>query len=213
MNTSPSVRAYRRLGYVALAHAVVLVGLAVLSLNNWGSTDAGGDWLLRLWVALVTLWFLWPLVLALQRGRSVLRFALFVFVGSALLWPSLRFYDFLAPDVFGLPGGMKMNPVSVWKYSSAYLAGRSQARNDLSAGILAIEDAALIPGHERWDGQVLRERYQIEIRTIAGQVVDERSIGHQAGYNSVSIREIDRRFGWDRVQAARGEALQERYER
>ena len=130
-------------------------------------------------------------------------------LAAVVLFPSLRFYDTFAPDAFGLPLGMRMNPVSAWKYGTAYLAGRSEARKDISAGILAIEDAGLLPGYERWDGPILRERFKIEIKTIAGSVVDETSIGHRDGYNSVSVREIDRRFGWDRVQTARGEALQE----
>jgi hypothetical protein len=203
---SPSARAYRRLGYLALAHSVVLLGLSAFLITSEGSEKA---WFARVWVGLVTLWFLWPLVLALHRGRSALRFAVFALLSAVLLWPSLRFYNMFAPDVVGLPGGMHMNPVSAWKYSSAYLAGRSDAKKDLSAGILAIGDAGLLPGHERWDGPILRERFQIQIRTIAGSVVDETSLGHQAGYNSVSVREIDRRFGWDRVQAARGEAFRE----
>jgi len=206
MNTpSASARAYRRLGYLALAHAVAVFGLGFL-LFSGGIEDA---WHVRLWIALVTLWWFWPVALALHRGRTVLRFAVFALLSAIVLWPSLGFYNTVAPEAFGLPGGMKMNPVSAWKYSSAYLAGRSDAQKDLSAGILAIEDAGLLPGHERWDGRVLRERYQIEIKTIAGSVVDETSLGHRDGYNSVSIREIDCRFGWDHVQAARGEELRE----
>jgi hypothetical protein len=207
MNTSSSPRAYRRLGYVALAHAIALFGLGFL-------LDEGGieiTWRMRLWIALITLWFLWPLILALHRGRSALRFAIFALVSVILLWPSLRFYNIFAPEAFGLPSGMRMNPVSGWKYGSAYLAGRSEAKKDISAGILAIEDAGLLPGHQRWDGPILRERFKIEIKTIAGSVVDETSIGHRDGYNDVSSREIDRRFGWDRVDAAREEALQEQY--
>jgi hypothetical protein len=205
MNTpSPSARAYRRLGYLALAHAIALFGLGFL-------LQEGGieiTWRLRLWLALITLWFFWPLILALHRGRSALRFAVFILLSAILLWPSLQFYNTHAPEAFGLPF-MNMNPVSAWKYSSAYLAGRSEAKKDVSAGILAIEDAGLLPGNERWDGPILRERYQIEIKTIAGSVVDEISLGHRDGYNSVSVGEIDRRFGWDRVDAARGEAFRE----
>jgi hypothetical protein len=210
---SPSARAYRRLGYLALAHAIaVFVGFLV---SEGGillpEVGVGITWRGRLWIALITLWFFWPLILALHRGRSALRFAVFTLLGALLLWPSLRFYDTSAPEELGLPLGMRMNPVSVWKYGTAYLAGRFDAKKDVSAGILAIEDAGLLPGHERWDGPILRERFKIEIKTIAGSVVDETCIGHRDGYNDVSVREIDRRFGWDRVQAARGEFLHEQY--
>jgi hypothetical protein len=206
---SPSARSYHRLGYLALAHAVALFGLGFLLYE--GGIEI--TWRMRLWIALITLWFFWPLILALHRGRSALRFAVFALVSVVLLWPSLRFYNIFATEAFGLPLGMRMNPVSAWKYGSGYLAGRSEAKKDLSAGILAIEDAGLLPGHERWDGPILRERFKIEIKTIAGSVVDETNIGHRDGYNDVSSREIDRRFGWDRVDAAREEALQEQYVR
>jgi hypothetical protein len=209
---SPSARAYRRLGYLALAHAIALfVGFLVseggILLPEVGD---GITWRMRFWIALITLWFFWPLILALHRRRSALRFAVVTLLSALLLWPSLQSYNTFAPEAFGLPF-MNMNPVSAWKYSSAYLAGRSEAKKDISAGILAIEDAGLLPGHERWDGPILHERYQIEIKTIAGSVIDETSVGHRDGYNSVSVREIDRRFGWDRVQAARGEFLHEQY--
>jgi hypothetical protein len=200
LNASPA-RANRLLGYCALAHAASAWALTFLAFSSDSS------WQRRSWVAFVTLWIVWPVALAAHRGRSVLRFVLFAFLGSALLWPSLLFYNHLAPDVFGLPIGMKMNPVSAWKFCNGYLAGRTQAQKDIAAGILAIEDAGLKPGHERWDGPVLRKRFQIEIRTIEGSTFEENEFGHQAGYNSVSFRVIDRRFGWDRVQAARGEAF------
>jgi hypothetical protein len=213
---SPSARAYRRLGYLALAHAIaVFVGFLV---SEGGivlrpDVEVGITWRMRLWIALITLWFFWPLVLALHRGRSALRFALFTLIGAVLLWPSLQFYNTFAPEALGLPFGMRMTPVSAWKYTSAYLAGRREAKKDVSAGILAIEDAGRLPGYERWDAPILRERFKIEIKTIAGSVVDETSIGHRDGYNDVSCLEIDRRFGWNRVDAARDEALQEQYDR
>jgi hypothetical protein len=207
-----AARAYRRFGYLALAHALAILGLLALFFELQ-SRGLEGVWFRHFWIGLVTLWFLWPVVLAFHRGWSALRLGVFALLSAVLLWPSLQTYYIYAPEALGLPWGMKMSPVSALKYSRAYLAGRSDAKKDVSAGILAIEDASLVPGHERWDGRILHERFQIEIKTIAGSIVDETSIGHQAGYNSVSIREIDRRFGWDRVQAARDDALQERYVR
>lgn len=206
---SRSARTYLWLGCGALAHAIVAGGLWYFPFP----TSDPNHWSESLWVGAITLWFFWPIILALHAGRSWRRFAVFAFLGSALLWPSLGRYNDFAPEALGLPPGMKMNPVSAWKYSNAYLAGRAQAKRDIAGGILAIEDAGLKPGHERWDGPVLRERFRIEIRTIEGSTLTEKEFGHREGYNSVSLREIDRRFGWDRVQAARGEALRELSER
>jgi hypothetical protein len=203
MNTSsPSARrAYRQLGYLALAHAVVLLGSTALSITWDGPKKA---WLVRLWVGLVTLWFLWPVALTLHRGRSILRFAALISLTAVLLWPSLRFYDMHAPEALGLPDGVRMNPLSAWTYFSAYRAGRAEAEKDGAAGILVIEEYGFGAGS---GGQILRERYQIETRAIAQCAVDEKILGHAAGYNSVSEPEIHRRFGGDNIAAAREEGI------
>jgi hypothetical protein len=200
--TSPSARAYQRLGFLAVAHAVAAFGLGFLLLLG-GSEDA---WRERLWVGLVTLWFFWPVVLALHYGRSILRFAVVMSLAAVVLFPSLCFYNMIAPSAFGLPWVVSMNPVSIWKYYSAYQTGRSEAKGDVAANILAIEESGLPgPGLAHYV-RILRERYQIEVRRVAGCVVDEKIEGHQAGYNDVSEREIDRRVGLGCIEAAREEA-------
>lgn len=201
---SPSARAYRRLGYLALAHAISLFGFGFLFLEG-GTEDA---WRLRLWVALVTLWFFWPVALALHRGRSALRFAVFMLLATVVALPSLWSYNRIAPRVFGLPWVVSMNPWSMWQYYSAYRAGEAQARKDIAAGILVIEESGLGAGGGPEVQRILLERYHIELRAVAGCVVDESIIGHEAGYNAVSEPEIDRRFGRDRVDAAREEGYQ-----
>ena len=52
----------------------------------------------------------------------------------------------------------------------------------------------------------MREQNQIEVRRVAGCVVDEKILGHAAGYNEISEREIERRVGRFRVDAAREES-------
>ncbi|MEY2483420.1 MAG: hypothetical protein QOK24_1948, partial [Verrucomicrobiota bacterium] len=203
MNTPWShARAYRRLGYLALAHAAILFGIAAFLLKS-GSTDSGGLWFLRLWVGLVALWFLWPIVLALHPGRSALRLTVFTSIAAVLLLPSLRFFDMTAPWVLGFPDGVSLNPISSWQYFSAYRAGRFQAQKDRAAGILAIEEFGFGAGMAT---EILRERYQIEVRAVAGCLVNEKILGHAAGYNAVSEPEIDRRVGRKRVAEAREEA-------
>jgi hypothetical protein len=196
---SPSARSYRRLGYLALAHAGALVALTAFVLQN---SDLA--WLRHLWVGLFTLWFFWPVVLVLHPGRSALRLAVFALVSAVLLFPSLRWYDLFAAEALGFPDGVGANPLSAWLYFSAYRAGRAEAQKDVAAGILAIEEYGFGAGAGLAAG-ILRERYQIEIRATAGCMVDEKIIGHAAGYNKVSEAEIDRRVGRDRVDAAREE--------
>jgi hypothetical protein len=195
---------YRRLGYLALAHASVISVLGMALVVIPGATDSDNDWLLRLWVGVATLWFLWPIVLALHRGRSPLRFAVFLSLAVVLLLPSLRFYNIFAPTTFGFPIGVDLNPLRAWKYFSAYRTGRADAERDVAAGILAIEESGLGSGTGH-SVRLLRERYGIEIRAVAGCIVNERILGHEAGYNAVSEAEIGRRVGSDRVAAARKE--------
>ena len=202
MNTaSSSDRAYRLLGYFALVHVVALLGLTALLLKSRNEPE----WLQRLWVGLVTLSFLWPIVLTLHRGRSIRRCIVIVSLGAILLYPTLRFYNTFAPETFGLPLGVQMDPRSLWVYYSAYRAGEAQAKKDVAAGILVIETYGFGAGGGPEVGRILRERYQIEIKAISGCIVDEIILGHAAGYNSVSEHEIDRRFGKERVEAARAE--------
>jgi hypothetical protein len=204
--SSPSVRTYKRLGYLAIAHAGALLALTSFCLAS-RATDEPGYWLLPLWVGLVTLWFFWPVVLVLHHGRSALRFALFGLIAAVLLLPSLRFYSMEAPWTFGFPPGVTLNPSSIWQYFSAYREGRAQAKKDIAAGVLALEEAGLLAGSGP-AVDILRERYHIEVRAIAQCIVDERIRGHEAGYNSVSKPEIDRRIGPGRVEAAREEGNQ-----
>jgi hypothetical protein len=201
---SSAIRAYRRLGYLALAHALAVSLLGAALVVSPEGTTSENAWLLRLWVAVVTLWFLWPVVLALHRGRSPLRFAVFLFLAVVLLLPSLRFYNIFAPTAFGFPIGLDLNPLRAWKYFSAYRTGRADAERDVAAGILAIEEFGLGAGTGH-SVRLLRERYGIEIRATAGCIVNEKILGHGAGYNAVSEAEIDRRVGSDRVAAVRKE--------
>jgi len=197
---SSSVRIYKRLGYLALAHAALLVALTALWLRM--QSNEHESWFQRFWVGSVTLWFYWPVALVLHRGRSVLRFAVFMLLATVVLLPSLWFCNRIAASEFGLPWGVDMTPWSMWQYFSAYRAGRVEAEKDVAAGILAIEEFGFSAGT---GGQILRERYQIEVRAIAGCGVDDGILGHAAGYNSVSEPEIYRRFGRDHIATARNE--------
>lgn len=100
-------------------------------------------------------------------------------------------------------GGCSFNdtvtdPVSSETYSKwAYLAGRSEARRDLQRGHLVTESAGLPLEWTEEYIQLLRQRYGIEDRTLAGCVIDDKITGHIRGYNEVSQVEITRRFGSD----------------
>ncbi len=78
-----------------------------------------------------------------------------------------------------------------------YLAGRAAAQRDIQHGVLATESAGL---PAEWSDEyvsLLRRRYGIEDRAVAGCMVDDKITGHIIGYNEVSDAEIKRRFGSD----------------
>ena len=81
--------------------------------------------------------------------------------------------------------------------SIAVQRGRSDARADLHAGNLATESFGK-PAHYRpVYHRLLKDRYGVDSRVVAGCGVDNRIIGHASGYNEVMCAEIRRRFGKD----------------
>lgn len=204
LSTPARSRANRRLGYFALAHALLTVALAFLVLAD---TTFEARWRKTLLVIAVALWFVWPVVLALHPGRSLGRWILVNLLGVVLLFPALRLYNRFGADVFGLPFGINMDPVSLSAYARAYLAGRVEATKDIAAGVFVIEEAGFGAGAGA-DAEILKKRYKVELRAIAGCLVDETIMGHLTGYNSVSEPEIYRRFGRDKIEAAREEGHQ-----
>jgi hypothetical protein len=155
MNPASSpARNYRRLGYGAIAHAVAVLGLALFF--GSGHTYESDLWFLRLWIGLVTLWFLWPVVLTFHCGRSVRRFVVFVSIATVLLLPSLRFCSMIAPWALGFPEGVTLDPLTNWRYFSAYRAGRAEAQKEVAAGILAMETFGFGAGGPAV--KILRER-------------------------------------------------------
>ena len=89
---------------------------------------------------------------------------------------------------------------------TAYQAGRMAAETDLRAGRLVIEDYGFPRKGQPEYAEILKQRYQIELRRVAGDVVDRRAYGHAFGYNDVSEPEIKRRFGNDLLEKAQQEA-------
>ena len=82
------------------------------------------------------------------------------------------------------------------RYSeSAYKAGRSEATKDVKENRLIIEVSGL---PAPWSGEyakVLTAKYHIQMKTVAGCIVDSKIVGHERGYNEISVAEIERRFG------------------
>ena len=69
------------------------------------------------------------------------------------------------------------------------------ARADLRDGKLITETAGFQAPWLSTNTRLLRERYGIELRMVAGCVVTPKILGHIHGYNEVMDVEIERRFG------------------
>jgi hypothetical protein len=190
---NPYARQYRILGTAALITAAGAFGLLfVVGFADWG---------LRLCVGLTTIALLASVILLVHRGRSNGRLLAFGLPLLFLLLPSVLVWIQMAPYVFGFPDAVGGNAFDVFQYVKAYRAGKGEARRDLEAGVLAIEEYGFGAGccHR---ATLLRERHQIELRPIAQCLINARIVGHAAGYNSVSQPEIDRRVGQGAIRQA-----------
>lgn len=93
---SPEVRRYRFLGVAAVAHAALLFGTISFVMGPEVSS-----WALRLWVGLATLWFFWPIILALHAGSSRRRAYASVGVAAAIVaLPIFAYCSILARKFF-----------------------------------------------------------------------------------------------------------------
>jgi hypothetical protein len=95
-----------------------------------------------------------------------------------------------------LIGGFAYGQKAPAGYSQAdYERGRADAQNDISHGILVYEFAGLPAPSDDEEIRLLRERYHIELRRVAGDEIRIDAISHMIGYNEISLPEIERRFG------------------
>lgn len=195
---APETRRYRFLGVLALLHAAALIALFGLVY----STDSYNQGIARVWAVVTALWLVWPVVLALHRGRSALLFLKIMLPAALIYTPSYYLWQLEAPGAFGLE--FRLTPSSSWHYWTAYRAGRADAERDLRAGTLAIETYGFGGGAGSYVA-LFRERFQVDVKAVAGCLVNDTIIGHASGYNAVTEAEIARRFGPGAMEAAREE--------
>lgn len=212
MKASPSqVRVHRILGCVAVLH-----GLLVAVPRFVGVYESIWSW--WVWVVLATLWFFWPLVLAVHPGRSLLRIVvpLILAYPGYFVWSSA--YSHVVLEAFhleeSLPWGVDLSPHSMLPYAFEYGVGWADAKKDAKAGRLILESygfGTFTPGAPNFSDSA-RQQYGIEINQVAGCGVNERIMGHAKGYNDATIKEIKRRFGGGVVAKAEEEEVQRQEE-
>jgi hypothetical protein len=182
---------HRLIGVFAILHSVAI--LALIALRPWPDP---GRWFDPLWVGFATLWFFWPIVLVLHRGRSLLRIAIPLVLAVAAVSRWFSMYSFIGASAFGLPMGCDLHPVTMTRFFAAYVRGRADARRDIRDGQLIIEVSGFGAGATGIE-KILKDRYGVETRVVADCLVDDRILGHQWGYNVVAGAEIKRRSGVD----------------
>jgi hypothetical protein len=198
----PGVHINRILGCAAVLHAGLLLFVPEAAGPTWlGFTH-------RLWVGLATLWFFWPLVLAVHPSKSARRFFVPLLFAAPCVFLWFRAYSsILAPPLFGLPDMIDLNPISLLQYSVSYGSGRLDANKDAKTGRLNLEAygfGTFTPGVPNFPDSLLKE-YRIEVTHVAGCVVDTSIIGHAKGYNDRMLDEIRRRCGDSIVKNAEEE--------
>jgi hypothetical protein len=90
----------------------------------------------------------------------------------------------------------------------SYNKGRVAAKRDLSKGITKIKSYGLMDGCEYGFGQILKSEYKVELDWVAGCVVSPRLANEVAGYNSVMIKAVEKKFGKGVLQAAEKRAIE-----
>ncbi len=94
-------------------------------------------------------------------------------------------------------------------YYSGRNSGRADASRDLENSVVVLGTGGLLLRNEREFPRLLRERFGIEERRLAGCLMTDRSKGYEAGYHQIMDAEIERRFGtniWERIEQAREDA-------
>jgi hypothetical protein len=102
-----------------------------------------------------------------------------------------------------------LKPPVTW--TAAYRQGRSEAKQELTAGLLRYRTYGMPTA---WNGpdlyaQHLRNDYNVELVTVAGCVVTEDLINRTRGYNETALPIIEARYGKGILERVRAQAVNE----
>jgi len=94
-----------------------------------------------------------------------------------------------------------------WLWSaSASIRGRIAGRIDVHRGRYQVLGYGLADRSRSEYARCLRERYNIEYRTVAGCIVSDSLVSYVKAYHSVVTEAANRKFGHDVFQECAGEA-------
>lgn len=80
---------------------------------------------------------------------------------------------------------------------TAYKQGIADAKAEIAKGSLALETFGLQAGGGSVYQQHLKDKYGIELRVVAGCVIDYEILGHARGFNEVMKAEIEKKWPQD----------------
>ena len=96
--------------------------------------------------------------------------------------------------------------IVVWEVS-ARVRGQLSARVDLARGHYRVLTLGLPTPWRPEDTRLLRERYGIEERMVAGCIVSKSLLAYAEGYNTMSMAAANRKFGHDIFKETAADAI------
>ena len=194
--TSPA-RLHRAFCVAAVVHAAVILALVfpVYTQESW-------LWLPHLWVGITTLWFYWPVLLALHVGRP--RRRCYIAIGGSallLLFPMWSYMSLFGPWVLVRDFGPRsLNPLEAAVFGGGYVSGWIESKQRNQGDTITIEGYGMggseTPGVPTLSAGAAK-RYNLTLNSTGHCGVNPYIFGRAAGYNAASVRLLKRRYGSD----------------
>ena len=195
VKTSSVVWWHRIFGLLAVLHAAGLLWWLVVRIMPYGGPRY--FWEIPLWVGLCTLWFLWPIVLALHPAASGRRIFIPLGIAAASVYLWFRWWaGQWGPEVFNLPEAATLMPLDIARCAYFYTTGYVGAKRAIRENDIALEGygfgfwAPRTPNFSKED----RERCGIKCWAVTGCLIDSKITSHANGWNDAMMREIRRRY-------------------
>lgn len=90
--------------------------------------------------------------------------------------------------------------------AKAYEEGKAEARADIREGRLVVKTYGLPASSRNTYAEILKAKYGVELRAVAGCVVTSELLQNVKGYNEISKTEIELRHGKGVLEKARTDA-------
>ena len=95
-------------------------------------------------------------------------------------------------------------------YPIPFFCGQREARADIATGQFMVLSYGLVDRSRSEYGALLRQRYGVEVHTVAGCIVSKSTHDYVAAYNGVSVAAANRKFGHDIFKEADDQELKDR---